>query len=211
MKFSVENLYNDQGVLNFEFIDNPDENDDLVFYEYAKELHKTKFKSIVIPFKFREDYDPEDNFMFSKQYDYETQINLYPHKKHNMYITDIGKEYALMVWKQIHKENFRIGSYEDLEKGKKFHLSIDTMKLKKEKDPFAHRFVGIVSLGYDNMQIHLGCIRGYTCETIWKHFDKFLLNESSLDKSIEIAYDKDLKNIDYELEVVNRSDCVFPF
>lgn len=39
MKFNVENLYNENGVINFEFIDDPDEDDDLVFYECAIELN----------------------------------------------------------------------------------------------------------------------------------------------------------------------------
>jgi len=67
MKFNAENLYDENGVINFEFIDDPDEDDDLVFYEFAKELNLTKFKEVIIPFKFRDYFDPEDNFMFSKR------------------------------------------------------------------------------------------------------------------------------------------------
>ena len=211
MKYIPENLYNNEGVLNFDFIENPDDDDDLVFYEFAKELNLTKFKEVIIPFKFRDYFDPDDKFSYSKEYDYETQTNIFPHKKHNIYLTNIDKNYALMVWKQVHTENYKVGPYEEIENGKKFYLSVDTMKLKKEKDPFPHRYVGLVQLGYDGWNIIIGCTRGYTCRTLWKHFDKFLLNESKLDKDILTAYSQDLKHLDYEIEEMKRHDCVFPF
>ena len=211
MKFNVENLYNENGVINFEFIDDPDEDDDLVFYEYAKELHKTKFKSVIIPFKLREDYDPEDNFMFSKEYDYETQTNIIPHKKHSIYLTNLEKDYALMILKLTRGKFSETDNYKQAENSEKYYLMVDTMKLKKDNDPFTHRHVGLVRLGYDGMSVIIGCIRGYTCQTMWKHFDKFLLNESKLDDDISIAYDKDLKHLDYEIEEMKRHDCVFPF
>lgn len=211
MKFSVENLYNDQGVLNFEFIDDPDEDDDLVLYQYAKELRKTKFKEVIIPFKFRDYYDPDDNFSYSKEYDYETQTNIIPHKKHNIYLTNLEKDYALMILKLTRGKFSDTDDYKQAENSEKYYLMVDTMKLKKDNDPFTHRHVGLVRLGYDGMSVIIGCIRGYTCQTMWKHFDKFLLNESKLDDDLSIAYDKDLKHLDYEIEELNRHDCVFPF
>ena len=105
-------------------------------------------------------------------------------------------------------------AYEDFINSTRFDITVETMKLKKDNQPFDYRYVGIVSMVYDtpsSMSVILGCIRGLSCETLWTHFNKFLLNESTLDSDIKEAYDKDLKNIDYEIEYMKRSDCVFPF
>ncbi len=243
-RYTSDGLYVD-GILNFDYVVNPDNEDDLALYEFAKELKKTKFKEVLIPFKFNMGFegDADDFFVYSKEYDNETQTNLYPHKKHYLYLTNIEKDYALMVWKLHFGENYKIGAYEELIEASKFDLTIETMKLKKDNQPFDYRYVGIVSIRYEvqkNMsrdfetaegrkkfledmknegakafggakQVHLGCIRGLSCETLWTHFDKFLLNESSLDEDINDAYDKDLSKIDYEIEYMKRHDCVFPF
>lgn len=243
-KYTSDNLFVDE-ILNFEYVVNPDKDDDLDLYEYAKELKKTKFKQVLIPFKFNmgHEEDIDDYFVFSKEYDDENQINFHPHKKHYLYLTNLEKDYALMVWKFHLGENYKIGAYEELIKSTKFDLTIETMKLRKDNQPFDYRYIGIVSMNYEiekNLsrdfetaegrkkfledikkegpspfggakQVHLGYIRGLSCETLWTHFDKFLLNESTLDKDMKDAYDKDLSKVDYEVEYMKRHDCVFPF
>ena len=119
-----------------------------------------------------------------------------------------------MVWKLHYGENYKTVAYDDFINSSRFDLRVETMKLKKDNQPFDYRYVGIVSIGYDNpspMNIILGCIRGFSCETLWTHFDKFLLNQSNLDEDIKDAYDKDLSKIDYEIEYMKRHDCMFPF
>ena len=119
-----------------------------------------------------------------------------------------------MVWKLHYGEKYKTVAYDDFINSSRLDLRVETMKLKKDNQPFDYRYVGIVSMGYDNpspMSVILGCIRGLSCETLWTHFDKFLLNESTLDSDMKEAYDKDLKKIDYEIEYMKRSDCVFPF
>ena len=214
-RYTSDNLYVDE-IINFDYVVNPDKDDDLDLYEYAKELRNTKFEQVLIPFKFNmgQEGDINDYFVFTKEYDDENQMNLYPHKKHYLYLTNLEKDYALMVWKLHYGEKYKTVAYDDFINSSRLDLRVETMKLKKDNQPFDYRYVGIVSMGYDNpspMSVILGCIRGLSCETLWTHFDKFLLNESTLDLDMKEAYDKNLKKIDYEIEYMKRHDCVFPF
>ena len=91
-KYTSDNLYVDE-IINFEYVVNPDKDDDLDLYEYAKELRNTKFEQVLIPFKFNmgQEGDINDYFVFTKEYDNENQMNLYPHKKHYLYLTNLEK------------------------------------------------------------------------------------------------------------------------
>ena len=74
-KYTSDNLYVDD-IINFEYVVNPDKDDDLDLYEYAKELRNTKFKQVLIPFKFNmgQEGDINDYFVFTKEYDDENQM-----------------------------------------------------------------------------------------------------------------------------------------
>ena len=40
-------------------------------------------------------------------------MNLYPHKKHYLYLTNLEKDYALMVWKLHYGEKYKTVAYDD--------------------------------------------------------------------------------------------------
>ena len=74
-KYTSDNLYVDE-IINFEYVVNPDKDDDLDLYEYAKELRNTKFEQVLIPFKFNmgQEGGIDDYFVFTKEYDNENSI-----------------------------------------------------------------------------------------------------------------------------------------
>ena len=146
-RYTSDNLYVDE-IINFDYVVNPDKDDDLDLYEYAKELRNTKFEQVLIPFKFNmgQEGDINDYFVFTKEYDDENQMNLYPHKKHYLYLTNLEKDYALMVWKLHYGEKYKTVAYDDFINSSRLDLRVETMKLKKDNQPFDYRYVGIVSI-----------------------------------------------------------------
>ena len=167
--------------LRLELVVDPSNEDDLVLRNLMRKLdNEREFGHVMGPFKFKsflEDEDETDDEDFgispySDQYDYETQTNIIPFKKHFLMIS-IPEGKFLDLRKKL--QTLIIDGKEEINH-KEFNLNVDAMKVEKNTTIW----IGALSIYLQNSNIYIGRFYASNIENLWKKFEDFIDNKNKI-------------------------------
>ncbi|MDB4860194.1 hypothetical protein OAI01_01385 [Alphaproteobacteria bacterium] len=167
--------------LRFELVVDPSNEEDMFLRNFMRTLdNEREFDHVMGPFKFKsfvEDKDETDDEDFdispySDQYDYETQTNVIPFKKHFLMIS-IPEGKFLDLRKKL--QTLIIDGKEEINH-KKFDLNVDVMKVEKNTTIW----IGALSIYFQNSNIYIGRFYASSIENLWKNFEDFIDNKNKI-------------------------------
>jgi len=174
-----ESFIDDEGNIKNEYIIDPSNEEDRFLRSFMTKLKNERdFGHIMGPFRFKtteefdEESNEEDTSVYSNEYDYGTQTNVIPYKKHFLMIS-IPEGNFLDLRKTL--KNLVIDGKEDI-KEKKFILNIDAFKLEN----LSTKWIGAVNINLETSKILVGYFEGKDIETLWQYFEDLLDNKSKI-------------------------------
>ncbi len=180
----INSFFDNKGNLKEEYVIDPSDAEDNYLRSFMTKLQKERyFGHIMGPFKFKtseelvdeydnEDDDEEEVSMYSNEYDYDTQTNVFPFKKHFLMIS-IPKDDFLDLRKSLKK--IIIDGKKQINR-KEFKLNIDACKV----DNYYTLWIGVVSVYLENSKILIGHFNGSNIEMLWKNFEDFIDNKKKI-------------------------------
>ena len=158
--FSSDNLFID-GLLNPSYVIDPSKQDDEEFFKFIESYNESENKS-----KGVKDLYAWGPFNHDGLFDEDTQTNIIPYKKYWIFFKSTKNEIEKLL------KFIKVTSDETNAKilaAKEILIYVTVHKLKK--NPV--RWVGSVSLSYDNFQVNTGFVAGNTQHQLWEKVKLF--------------------------------------